>query len=183
MRHHLKLPLFVSNTLLPVITRVERYADANYGRAILVVLGWLIAGFAPLVSFDAGGGQTAPDIIRYIVFRGIDRDIWYAVSPWAVLGGMLSASAVLGGVICLSIGLGFRDRTYMLWGACITAIGLVIVVLCAGPIASISFLGLALPHVGWWLLMVYLGFLLGVAPRGRRPERRRFTRARYKGRR
>ena len=181
MRHHLKLPPFVYKTLLPVITRVERYTGASYGRTILVGLGWLIAGFVPLVSFDAGEGQTAPDIIRYIVFRGIDRDIWYAVSPWAVLGGMLSASAVLVGMICLSIGLGFRDRTYMLWGVCITAIGLVIVVLSASPIASLSVLGLALPHVGWWLLMVYLGFLLGVTSRGRQPGRRRFTRARYKG--
>ena len=163
MRYRLTLLLFVLNTLLSVIINLERYTGTSYGRTILILLGWLIAGFVPLVSFDAGGGQTAPDIIRYIVFRGVDRDTWYAVSPWALLGGMLSASAILAGMICLSIGLGFRDGAYILWGGCTTAIGLVVVILCASPIASTSFLGLALPHVGWWLLIVYLGFLLVMA--------------------
>ena len=160
MRDRLKLPHHISETVLLAVTNVVSFSDTFYGRAVLALVGWLIVGFVPLVSFEAGGGQTSVDVIRYVVFRGVDRDIWYAVSPWGTLGGLLFAASLLAGMVCTSIGLLFRDVTYLWLGWCMVGVSLLGVIICAGPIASLQVLGLAVPHVGWWLLLLYLG--LGV---------------------
>ena len=84
-------------TLLPATIDVGMYArllDTLTWRSVMSTLGWIVVGIVPLVSFDAGGGQTAVEILRYIVFRGIDRDAWYVISGSSMIAGALSASAV-----------------------------------------------------------------------------------------
>ena len=78
------LPPTLTVTLMPALNRAVSFAkssDTRYARIVLPLVAWLVVGFVPLVSLDAVGGQTAVEIVRYVSFRGIDRDAWYAVAP------------------------------------------------------------------------------------------------------
>ena len=102
-------------TLLPVTIDVDMCAkrlDTLMWRSVVSVLGWIVVGIVPLVSFDAGGGQTAVEVLRYIVFRGLDRDAWYVISAASMIAGALSASAVLFGLVLHTMGLVSRDPSY-----------------------------------------------------------------------
>ena len=93
---------FMTGTVIPVLLAAERHTgrlDTIQVRLVISFLGWPVVVFAPLVAFDAGGGQSAIDIMRYIAFRGLDRDAWYATSALSMLAGFLSASAVLVGLV------------------------------------------------------------------------------------
>ena len=133
-----------------------RHLDTARGHSALAIAGWIIVGFCPLVSFDAGGGQTAVDIARYVVFRGLDRDAWYALSAVSVYLGLVAALSVLLGLVLQSTGLVYRDRTLVLWGGAIVLPGLLSMIVATEPVAAFSVFSIsALPHVGWWLTLVY----------------------------
>lgn len=141
------------NLVLPILSRA-RQMDSRYWCYVLPVFGWLTAGFVPLVSFDAGGGQTAVEIIRYVVFQGLDRDVWYAAGWLYMVSGMMAAMAVLLGMVLCSVGLAFNDRTLALsgWGAVV--VSLLVVVWATRPVASVAVFGvIALPHLGWLMMM------------------------------
>ena len=155
---------FMTGTVIPVLLAAERHTgrlDTIQVRLVISFLGWPVVVFAPLVAFDAGGGQSAIDVMRYIAFRGLDRDAWYATSALSMLAGFLSASAVLVGLVVHSIGLVFKDRAFVLWGCGIILASLCVVVLATHPVAAVSMFGaLALPHFGWWLTLSYTALTL-----------------------
>lgn len=135
--------------------------DGSRGRIIVTAVGWLVVAIAPLVAFDAGGGQSSMDVIRYIAFRGLDRDAWYAASAASMAAGALSASAVLVGLVLQSVGFVSRDRPLSMLGSGAILAGLCALVVATLPVASITVLGaLALPHVGWWLTLFHTGLTL-----------------------
>ena len=156
--------MFLMDTVVPWVINTERYLgrlDSLAARSCISALGWPIVLFTPLVAFDAGGGQTAVDIVQYVVFRGLDRDVWYATSALAMTGGALSAAAVLVGLTLHSVGLVSRDWTLAMWGCSTILASLLIVALAAHPVAASSMLwAMALPHVGWWLTLIYVTFTL-----------------------
>lgn len=158
------IPHFITGVVIPVLQIPEQYMerlDNLQARLLISLVGWLVVVFAPLVTFDAGGGQSAIDIIRYVAFRGIDRDTWYAVSALSMSAGALSASAVLFGLILHSIGFVFRDWTLALYGGGTILVALCLLVMAAHPVTAISILGaLALPHVGWCLTLLYTSLTL-----------------------
>ena len=160
----LVLPHFLTGAAPPAISKVLTHVkrlDSLYGRFILPVLGWLVVAVAPLVSFDAGGGQTAIQIVRYVVFRGLDRDAWYAVSPLFMLSGALAASTILLGMTLHTVGSVFRDKTLAHYGCGTLLLSLLILVLATEPVATVSFFGIVvLPHVGWWLTLLYAAVAL-----------------------
>ena len=63
------LPAAVFSAIISSKSQMRRL-DTSRGHSVLAIMGWIIVGVCPLVSFDAGGGQTAVDIARYVVFRG-----------------------------------------------------------------------------------------------------------------
>lgn len=154
-------------TLLPTTTDVGMHAkrlDTLMWRSAVSVLGWIVVGIAPLVSFDAGGGQTAVEVLRYIVFRGLDRDAWYVISASSMIAGALSAAAVLFGLVLHTMGLVSRDQRLSACGGGMVIVGLLIMVVATLPVASFSLFGLVvLPHVGWWLTLSYTAFTLWVS--------------------
>ena len=158
------LPRILTAAVLPGLTRGAFYArrtDSRYVRIILPILAWLVVSVAPLVSFDAVGGQTAIEIVRYVSFRGIDRDAWYAVAPIFVAAGALSSLTVLLGLVLKSVGLVFNDKTLTMWGCGAILISLLVIIVSTQPVARISLFGIvAVPHVGWWLLFAYVAFTL-----------------------
>ena len=160
----LVLPPTLTATVLPALAKAASYArraDTRYVRIILPALAWLVAGFVPLVSFEAVGGQTATEIVRYVSFRGIDRDAWYAVAPIFVAAGALSGLTVLLGLVLKSVGLVFDDRTLTMWGCGVILISLIVIIVSTQPVAAVTFFGIvAIPHVGWWLLLAYVAFTL-----------------------
>ena len=134
-----------------------RRLDTSWGHSALVVMGWIIVGFCPLVSFDAGGGQTAVDVARYVVFRGLDRDVWYALSAPFMFVGLLVALSVLVGLVLQSVGLIYRDRMLVILGSGIILPGLLSMIVATEPVAAFSIFGTAsLPHVGWWLTLIHI---------------------------
>ena len=119
-------------------------------------MGWVIVGFCPLVSFDAGGGQTAVDVVRYVVFRGLDRDLWYALSAVSIFVGFLAALSVLAGLVIQSTGLIYRDRTLVLGSSGVILPGLLAMIVATEPVAAFSIFGtVSLPHIGWWLTLIH----------------------------
>ena len=153
------VPDFLTTTLMPALRDGELYAkryDNGYARCTVVAVGWLIAAFVPIVAFDAGGGQSSFEVLWYVFFRGMDRDLWYATSPLSMLFGTLSAFALLLGFVLHSIGIVFKD-VRLIWGGSGTiSVSLLIVILATVPVAAITMLGIvAIPHVGWWLALVY----------------------------
>ena len=158
------LPPILTAAVLPALAKAALYArraDPRYVRIILPVLAWLVVGVAPLVSFDAVGGQTAIEIVRYVSFRGIDRDAWYAVAPIFVATGALSSLTVLLGLVLKSVGLVFNDKTLTMWGCGVILISLFVIIVSTQPVAGVSLFGIvAIPHVGWWLLLAYVAFTL-----------------------
>ena len=158
------LPPILTAAVLPALTKAALYArraDPRYVRIILPVLAWLVVGVAPLVSFDAVGGQTAIEIVRYVSFRGIDRDAWYAVAPIFVAAGALASLTVLLGLVLKSVGLVFNDKTLTMWGCGVILISLFVIIVSTQPVAGASLFGIvAIPHVGWWLLLAYVAFTL-----------------------
>ena len=155
---------FLIATVVPAILDANRWVETLgtlTGRCVLATMGWLMVGLVPLVAFDAGGGQSAIEIIRYITFRGLDRDAWYAASALAMLTGFLSAFAILFGLVLHSMGLISRDWSLAAWGSGIILGSLSIVLLATHPVAAVSMFGaMALPHVGWWLTLCYTAFAL-----------------------
>ena len=158
----LVLPPTLTATVLPALAKAASYAkraDTRYVTIILPALAWLVAGFVPLVSFDAVGGQTATEIVRYVSFRGIDRDAWYAVAPIFVAAGALSSLGVLLGLVLKSVGLVFNDKTLTMWGCGVILISLFVIIVSTRPVAGASLFGIvAIPHVGWWLILAYVAF-------------------------
>ncbi len=162
-----------SISTLPSVPRVNalhsagtslRYLDTLWGRSVLSAFSWLVVGVAPLVAFDAGGGQTAVDLVRYVVFRGLDRDAWYAISALSMFSGVLSAVSFLIGLVIHTTGFMSRDRSLVFWGGGVTLVGLVVLVVATEPIAAFAMLGsAALPHVGWWLTLFYTTSTVGMA--------------------
>lgn len=133
-----------------------RRLDNSRGHSALAVLGWIIVGFCPLVSFDAGGGQTAVDIARYVVFRGLDRDVWYALSAPFMFLGLIAALSVLVALALQSVGLIYRDRRLVLWSGGTILPGLLATIVAIDPVSAFSVFGVAsIPHVGWWLTLVH----------------------------
>ncbi len=160
------LPFLKTNSLLALqgFLSFVRRVDRPYAQLALPLVGWLVTGFVPLVAFDAGGGQTAIGIVRYVAFRGLDRDVWVAAGTLFVLIGVLAASAVLIGLVLSSVGLLFKDKRLAIWGCAITLASLFLVVIATQPVASVTILGLvALPHIGWWILLIHGGFALCLA--------------------
>ena len=156
--------MFLMGTVVPWVINAERQLallDSLAARSCISALGWPIVFFTPLVAFDAGGGQTALDVIQYVVFRGLDRDAWYATSGLATTGGALSAAAVLFGLIIHSIGLVSRDWTLTMWGCGAILVSLLTVILATHPVSAVSMFGtMSLPHFGWWLTLLYTLFTL-----------------------
>ena len=145
-------------TLNNVILRLWRLYN-RYWRYSILAFGWIVIALVPLVSFDAGGGQTAIEIVRYVVFRGLDRDMWYSAGWLLVVGGATAATAVLVGMALYTVGLVFMDRTLALWGCGVVFISMLIVVWATRPVASVQVFGvIAFPHLGWYLAMVHIGF-------------------------
>ena len=161
------LPSSLRANVLPTLTQAMQYVrrvDRPYVRFALPVVGWLVAGFTPLVAFDAGGGQTAIGIVRYVVFRGLDRDVWNAAGTVFVLIGVLAASAIMIGLVLHSTGFLFKDKRLTFWGCGVVMVSLISVVLAARPVASITLFGLAaLPHIGWWLMLIHAALTLWLA--------------------
>ena len=161
--------MFLMGTAVPWVINSERYLgrlDSLVVRSCLSALGWPIVLFAPLVAFDAGGGQTAADVIQYVVFRGLDRDVWYATSALAMTGAALSAAAVLLGLTLHTIGLVSRDWTLALWGCGTILASLLIVILATHPVSAVSMFGtMSLPHFGWWLTLIYTAVTLRLVHR------------------
>ena len=157
-------------TLLPVTIDVDMCAkrlDTLMWRSVVSVLGWIVVGIVPLVSFDAGGGQTAVEVLRYIVFRGLDRDAWYVISAASMIADALSASAVLFGLVLHTMGLVSRDPRLSVCGGGLILVGLLIMVVATLPVAAFSLFGLVvLPHVGWWLTLSYTAFTLWLLRQG-----------------
>ena len=151
-------------SVFPWVHYVDRHLgclDNSVARSSVSALGWFIVLFTPLVAFEAGGGQTAVDVIQYVVFRGLDRDAWNAASSLAITGGVLSSAAVLFGLIIHSIGLVFRDWSLLLLGCGALLTSLLMVLLSTHPVSGISMFGtLALPNYGWWLTLLYVTFTL-----------------------
>ena len=156
--------MFLMDTVVPWVNNAERQLalpDSLLARSCISALGWPIVLFTPLVAFDAGGGQTAVDIVQYVVFRGLDRDAWYATSALATTGGALSAAAVLFGLTLHSVGLVSRDWTLALWGCGTILASLLVVILATHPVSAVSMFGvMSLPHFGWWLTLLYTLFTL-----------------------
>ena len=156
--------VYLMTIVVPWVTSVDRYLgrlDSLVARSWISALGWPIVLFTPLVAFDAGGGQTAVDIMQYVVFRGLDRDTWYATSALAMTGGALSAAAVMFGLTLHSVGLVARDWTLALWGYGTILASLLAVILATYPVSAVSMFGtMALPHFGWWLTLLYTAFTL-----------------------
>ena len=156
--------MFLMDTVVPWVINTERQLallDSLLARSCVSALGWPIVLFTPLVAFDAGGGQTATDVIQYVVFRGLDRDAWYATSALAITGGALSAVAVLFGLIIHSIGLVSKDWTLALWGCGTILVSLLVVILATHTVSAVSMFGtMSLPHFGWWLTLLYTLFTL-----------------------
>ena len=156
--------MFLMDTLVPWVINTERYLgrlDSLLARSCISAFGWAIVLFTPLVAFDAGGGQAAADVIQYVVFRGLDRDVWYATSALAMTGAALSAAAVLLGLTLNTIGLVSRDWTLALWGCGTILASLLIVILATHPVSAVSMFGtMSLPHFGWWLTLLYTAFTL-----------------------
>ena len=169
----LSIPTALPASVLNTVVNAELYLrrlDTYLGRSAVSIVGWLIVGVLPLVAFDAGGGQSAVEVIRYVVFRGLDRDAWYAISAASMFSCALSASAVLIGLVLHTTGFICRDRSLVLWSTAITLPSLLVLVIMAEPVAAVSVLGtVALPHVGWWLTLSYITFTL-VATRGWTPK-------------
>ena len=110
------------------------------------------------------GGQTSIGIVRYVVFRGLDRDLWNAAGTVFVLIGVLAASAIMIGLVVYSTGFLFKDRKLTFWGCGVVLVSLILVVLAARPVASIMLFGLAaLPHIGWWLMLIHAALTLWLA--------------------
>ena len=154
--------MFLMDTLVPWVINTERYLgrlDSLLARSCISAFGWAIVLFTPLVAFDAGGGQTAVDVIQYVVFRGLDRDAWYATSALAMVGGALSTAGILFGLTVQSIGLVSKDNTLAFWG-CGTIFGsLLWVLLATHPVSAVSMFGtMSLPHLGWWLALFHAAF-------------------------
>ena len=149
------LPAAVFSAIRSAKSHVRRL-DTSRGHSALAIVGWAIVGVCPLASFDAGGGQTAVDVARYVVFRGLDRDVWYALSAVSMFLGLLAALSILIGLMLQSTGLIYRDRTLVLWGSGIILPGLLAVTVATEPVAALSIFGAAaLPHIGWWLTLIY----------------------------
>ena len=153
------VPITLPSVVLMATIRAKsqlRRLDTSRGHSALAVTGWIIVGFCPLVSFDAGGGQTAVDIARYVVFRGLDRDVWYVLSAVSMFVGLLAALSLLMGLVLQSAGLIYRDRTLVLWSSGIILPGLLAMIVATEPVAAFSIFGVAsLPHVGWWLTLIH----------------------------
>lgn len=133
-----------------------RRLDTSLGHSVLAITGWIIVWACPLVSFDAGGGQTAVDIARYVVFRGLDRDVWYALSAASMFLGLTAALSVLIGLVLQSTGLVYRDRMLVLLGSGIILPGLLVLVVTTEPVAAFSIFGAAsVPNFGWWLMLTH----------------------------
>ena len=156
--------MFLMDTVVPWVINAERQLallDSLLARSCISALGWPIVLFTPLVAFDAGGGQTATDVIQYVVFRGLDRDAWYATSALAMTGGALSATALLLGLTLHTVGLVSRDWTLALWGCGTILASLLMMILATHPVSAVSMFGtMSLPHVGWWLTLIYVTFTL-----------------------
>ena len=145
-------------TLNGIILRLWRVYN-RYWRYSILVFGWIVISFVPLVSFDAGGGQTAIEIVRYVVFRGLDRDLWYSTGWIHVLGGGAAATAILVGMVLYTVGLVFIDRTLALWGCGVVFFSMLVVVWATRTVASGQVFGvIALPHLGWYLGLIHVGF-------------------------
>lgn len=141
------------NSVLSTLSNIRR-VDSRYWCYGVSVLSWAVAGFVPLVSFDAGGGQTAVEIIRYVVFRGLDRDVWYASGWLFMVSGMTAAAAVLVGMVLYSVGLAFNDRTLAVSGCGTVLVSLLVVIWATRPVAAVAVFGVvALPHLGWLTMM------------------------------
>ena len=157
------LPAAVFSAIRSAKSHVRRL-DTSRGHSVLAIAGWAIVGACPLASFDAGGGQTAVDVARYVVFRGLDRDVWYALSAAFMFMGLLAALAVLIGLVLQSTGLVYRDRTLVLWGSGVILPGLLAMIVATQPVAAFSILGTAaLPHIGWLLTLIHTLFTLHMA--------------------
>ena len=149
------LPVAVFSAIRSAKSHVRRL-DTSRGHSALAIMGWVIVGFCALVSFDAGGGQTAVDVARYVVFRGLDRDVWYALSAVSMFVGLLAALSVLAGLVIQSTGLIYRDRTLVHWSSGIILPGLLSMIVATEPVAAFSIFGTsALPHIGWWLTLIH----------------------------
>ena len=149
------LPADVFSAIRSVKSHVRRL-DTSRGHLALAIVGWVIVVAIPLVSFDAAGGQTAVDIARYVVFRGLDRDVWYALSAVSMFVGLLAALSVLTGLVLQSTGLIYRDRKLVLWSSGIILPGLLSIIVATEPVAAFSIFGAtSLPHIGWWLTLIH----------------------------
>ena len=148
------LPADVFSAIRSAKSRVRRL-DTSRGHSALAIVGWIIVVAIPLVSFDAGGGQTAIDVARYVVFRGLDRDVWYALSAVSMFVGLLAALSVLTGLVLQSTGLIYRERMLVLWSSGIILPALLAMIVATEPVAAFSIFGtMALPHIGWWLTLI-----------------------------
>ena len=151
------LPPTLTVTLMPALNRAVSFAkssDTRYARIVLPLVAWLVVGFVPLVSLDAVGGQTAVEVVRYVSFRGIDRDAWYAVAPVFVAAAALSGLTLLLGMVLESVGLVFKDRALTIWGCGVILVSLVVMIVSTQPVASTTLFGIAaFPHAGSWLLL------------------------------
>ena len=149
------LPAAVFSAIRSAKSHVRRL-DTSRGHSVLAIAGWAIVGACPLASFDAGGGQTAVDVARYVVFRGLDRDVWYALSAVSMFVGLLAALSVLVGLVLQSAGLIYRDRTLVLWSSGVILPGLLSMIAATEPVAAFSiFRAASLPHIGWWLTLIH----------------------------
>ncbi len=185
----LALPPSLRDSALSALTLATRYArrvDDTYSRFAVPVVGWLIAGFAPLVSFEAGGGQTSIEIVRYVAFQGLDRDLWNAAGTALVLIGALSASAMMIGLVLHSTAFLFKDKALTLLGVAVVLVGLILVVYASRPIASVTLFNLAaFPHIGWWLTLFHAACTLWLSSqwptsvRTRPPPRQRHGRRKH----
>ena len=129
---------FLSTERLAGLRSDFGFLGTFYARIVAAIAGWLIALFVPLVAFDVVGGQTAIEILRYIVFRGIDRDEWYAASAILIAGGFLSASALLVGMAIQTVGLLFKDDSFGTIGCGVTLLSLPLLAWTTNPIAAVT---------------------------------------------
>ena len=134
----------------------EEHSNDFYGRFVLMVTAILTVGMAPLVTFDAGGRQSAIDIIRYIAFRGLDRDGWAVVDMVGLMFATTAACVILLGLVLHVVGLAYNDKTMTLIGVGTVAGSIVVLPFATEQVSGIALFGIvSLPSVGWLLIALY----------------------------
>ena len=143
--------------LFDVVTDGGRL-NAFYTKSGLLAFGWLTLLFAPLVVLPAVGGQTADELLNYMQWGGIDVLEWkMAWGGRQGHGAFWGAITLLSSQVVLTFGLLTRSEGYVKFGSFVAVTSLLFIAWGTAPLAPLSLFGVvAVPHVGWWLLLAYI---------------------------